>query len=105
MWPLVVVSLIWAFAPGLIQTRLNRPDAARRLQLLGFGLMQASNLAFAAGQVFYQRLRAKHHALRDREVFGFLYLGAAALAAVVMVVRHDDVTLHGPQLLTLGYLG
>lgn len=83
----------------------KRPDAALRLQLLGFALMQASNLAFAAGQVFYQRLRTRQPAWRDREIFGFLYFGATVLAAVVMVARHVDVTLHGPQLLTLAYLG
>jgi drug/metabolite transporter (DMT)-like permease len=83
----------------------KRPDAALRIQLLGFALMQASNLAFAAGQVFYQRLRARHAGLNDRQVFGLLYLGATALAAAVMIARHVDVSLHGPQLLTLAYLG
>ncbi len=43
-------------------------------------LVQASNLAFAAGQVLYRRFRERHAALRDREVFALLYAGAAALA-------------------------
>ncbi len=97
----LVAACLAAIGAALAQ----RPTAALRPQFLGFTLMQVSNLAFAAGQVFYQRLRARHAGLRDREVFGFLYFGAMLLTAAVMLVRHVDVTLHGPQLLTLAYLG
>jgi drug/metabolite transporter (DMT)-like permease len=83
----------------------KRPDAALRVQLLGFTLMQVSNLAFAGGQVWYQRMRARQPALRDRDVFAWLYLGATMLAAVVLVARDVTITLHASQLLTLAYLG
>jgi drug/metabolite transporter (DMT)-like permease len=83
----------------------KRPDAAFRLQVLGFTLMQLSNLAFAGGQVFYQRLRARQPALRDRDVFALLYLGATGLAVIVMLARGITITVGAPQLLTLAYLG
>jgi drug/metabolite transporter (DMT)-like permease len=83
----------------------KRPDAALRLQVTGFTLMQVSNLAFAAGQVFYQRWRTRHAGIRDRDVFAFLYLGATLVAAAAMAARDVDVTIRGSQLLTLAYLG
>jgi drug/metabolite transporter (DMT)-like permease len=55
--------------------------------------------------VWYQRMRARQPALRDRDVFAWLYLGATMLAAVVLVARDVTITLHASQLLTLAYLG
>jgi drug/metabolite transporter (DMT)-like permease len=41
----------------------------------GFWLVQASNLCFAVGQVLYRRFRLPRGA-KDRDVFGWMYLGA-----------------------------
>ncbi len=78
-----------------------------RPTLWGLALVQISNLAFAAGQVGYKRLRAQHPALRDRDVFGLLYVGAFALTLPVALVRVDWATfaLTSKQSLTLLYLG
>jgi drug/metabolite transporter (DMT)-like permease len=79
---------------------------ALRPTLLGLGLVQLSNLAFAAGQVGYKRLRAKRPELRDRDVFGLLYLGAFAVTLATCLMRGAiPSTLAGPQLLVLAYLG
>src|SRR6478736_4109175 len=40
--------------------------------LLGLGLVQLSNLAFAIGQVGYRRFRERNPAVKDREVFAVL---------------------------------
>ena len=49
----------------------------------GFLLMQASNLCFAFGQIFYRRTMARLPEVRtDLQVFGLLYLGAALTAAL-----------------------
>lgn len=78
-----------------------------RPTLWGLALVQLSNLAFAAGQIGYKRLRAQHPALRDRDVFGLLYAGAFALTFPVALVKVDFSTfaLTSTQSLTLLYLG
>jgi len=77
-----------------------------RPTLLGLGLVQLSNLAFAAGQVGYKRFRAKYVTLRDRDIFALLYAGAFITAlAGLLLNRPLTVTLEGPQLLVLLYLG
>jgi drug/metabolite transporter (DMT)-like permease len=73
--------------------------------LIGCGLVQLSNAAFAAGQVFYRRLRARQPGLRDRDVFSLLYAGAFAVAAVAMAARDVSFVLTSSQFLTLLYLG
>jgi drug/metabolite transporter (DMT)-like permease len=51
----------------------------------GFLLVQASNLCFALGQVFYARWMGEHTAFKDRDVFGLLYLGGFLGAFFVLV--------------------
>lgn len=77
-----------------------------RPTLLGLGLVQLSNLAFAAGQIGYKRFRAKHATLHDRNIFALLYAGAFATALIAMFLKEDfTVTLNGTHLLVLLYLG
>lgn len=49
---------------------------------IGFGLVQASNLCFAWGQVTYRRLRRTAPAARDHAVFAWLYVGGLAVTTV-----------------------
>ena len=90
-------------AAALITAR--SPDI--RLTATGFGLVQLSNLAFAIGQVLYQRVRRGSPALRDRDVFGLLYAGATAVALGALLLREAplSVTLTTTHLWTLLYLG
>ncbi len=73
--------------------------------LLGLGLVQLSNLAFAAGQVGYRRFREKAATVKDREVFAVLYAGGAALSLVVMLAKGVSVHPTAMQFWTLVYLG
>lgn len=75
--------------------------------LTGVVLVQASNLAFALGQVLYRRLRLdpKHAKLKDRDVFGLLYAGAFAVSLAAMFTHHATITLNGTQIGVLVYLG
>jgi carboxylate/amino acid/amine transporter len=73
--------------------------------LTGLVLVQVSNAAFAIGQVAYRRWRARHAAMRDREVFGLLYAGGFAVALVALLMRDVSVTITTRQLWTLLYLG
>ncbi|MGF1449223.1 MAG: EamA family transporter [Opitutales bacterium] len=49
---------------------------------IGFALMQACNLCFAAGQVAYKRLRQHHAHLEDGGIYALVYLGAVAVSGV-----------------------
>ena len=50
--------------------------------LIGFLLMQGSNLCFAGGQIAYKRLRAPLANVSDAGLFGWLYLGALAATGI-----------------------
>ncbi len=73
--------------------------------LSGLALVQASNAAFAFGQVWYRRLRRREPALRDRDVFALLYGGAFALTSLAAVAKGVSVELKPAQAWTLAYLG
>lgn len=74
--------------------------------LQGLALVQLSNLAFAAGQVGYRRLRASQPTLRDRDIFALLYAGAFVTALAAMFLHPPStISLNGRQLLVLFYLG
>lgn len=77
--------------------------------LAGIGLVQVSNLCFAAGQVWYRRLVPVSSDLRDRDIFAALYVGGALLAAVPVAMGSGALralgALTATQLATIGYLG
>lgn len=74
---------------------------------LGFLLVQVSNLAFAFGQVYYRKMMSRVEGLKDQDVFGVLYLGAAAITALatLIFVPLDSIRVTPPQFWTLVYLG
>lgn len=55
----------------------------------GFGLVQLSNICFALGQLAYKRLRGSCPDLRDRELFGLLYLGALVATGLFSLSATD----------------
>ncbi len=76
--------------------------------LLGFLLVQGSDVSFAFGQVAYKRLRAQQTQLRDLAVYALLFAGALATAAVATSLStgwHSANLITGKQLLVLIYLG
>lgn len=44
--------------------------------LTGFFLVQAADICFSFGQVYYRKIRLKHPNINDQEIYGFLFLGA-----------------------------
>lgn len=75
--------------------------------LIGFLLVQASNLCYAFGQIYYRRVMNMHPELKDRQVFGYLYLGGLAVTALFTLILTplSTLTLTTSQVLTLFYLG
>lgn len=85
-----------------------KADAALEVALVGFALVQASNLCWAWGQVAYRKLRRERPEQRDREVFALLYLGGAAVTALAATATGGWASLGvmtGSQAWTLVYLG
>ena len=92
------VLAAWLVSPGVTG-----------VALVGVGLVQVSNLCFAAGQVWYRRLVPMTSGLRDREIFAALYLGGALLAAVPVGMGTGMLgafsALSSVQVATILYLG
>ncbi len=76
-----------------------------RPTLTGLALVQLSNLAFAAGQVGYRRLRLRKPEMRDRDVFAFMYAGAFVVTVGAMFTHDFPIHLTPARLATLVYLG
>jgi drug/metabolite transporter (DMT)-like permease len=107
LFTLTTPILVTLFADALERRLRPRALLAALLAVVGaaLGLVTLSNLAFAVGQVLYQRLRARHAGLRDRDIFGLLYAGGFAVAVVALLNRDVTVTLTATHLATLAYLG
>jgi len=75
--------------------------------LIGLGLVQLSNGAFAIGQVLYRRVRVSSPSTNDRQVFALLYAGGLAVTLPLMLARTDfgSLALNHGQVWTLLYLG
>jgi drug/metabolite transporter (DMT)-like permease len=86
----------------IVQTSFARPD-----MLTGFLLVQCSNLCFAIGQVVYKRIMTDLPEVKDQEIFGYLYIGAAAstLLVALAVVQWTTVVITSTQAWTLLFLG
>lgn len=99
----LVAALLAVLGTGIcVWQGLHRPGL-----WLGFLVMQAANLCFAAGQVLYRRL-APGSGRADRELMGLLYLGAACVAVAAALPTVDWRLVMGmsrAQLLVLFYLG
>jgi carboxylate/amino acid/amine transporter len=75
--------------------------------LTGFVLVQASNLCFAAGQVYYRRLRPIREGWRDRDSFAWMFLGGAIAAGLALMMFSGPLNpdLDGGRIMVLLYLG
>jgi len=75
--------------------------------LIGFTLIQISNLCFAGGQLAYRRVKATLASAHDAEVFALLYVGAVALTLLVSLTTTNWGAFRPSQIqwLTLAYLG
>lgn len=101
--PYLLTSILAIVGTAIIvHTGFDRPE-----MILGFILVQLSNICFAVGQVFYRRIMIKAEGVKDVEIFAIPYLGGlvAALLASVFFVRWNVVQITSSQWLNLIYLG
>ncbi len=73
----------------------------------GFLLVQASNICFAFGQIYYKRVRPLFGMFKDKELFVFLYAGAVLIAGLnsALMTPWTDIDLKANHIYTLFYLG
>ena len=86
---------------------IKYPDQSLRANLLGIVLVQASNVAFAAGQVYYKKLASGRESWNDAHVFALPYAGAVVLTGAVSLATtsFNEIHLTAPQSMVLFYLG
>ncbi|RPI25963.1 MAG: EamA family transporter, partial [Chloroflexota bacterium] len=74
--------------------------------MLGFWIVQVSNVCFALGQIYYRRVLTGRK-VKDSQVFALPYLGGflAAGSAALVFTDWGRLAVTGPQWLTLLYLG
>jgi drug/metabolite transporter (DMT)-like permease len=99
----LATSILAILGTGIIvQTSFARPD-----MLTGFLLVQLSNIFFAVGQVIYRRIMSQLPDVKDHEIFGFMYLGAALIPTVLsaVLVKWSTVSINSSQIWTLIFLG
>lgn len=75
--------------------------------IIGFILMQISNISFAFGQVYYKKLMKIIPETKDFNIFAILYLGGFFTAFIFTFFTTDYTTLSltNNELLTIIYLG
>lgn len=76
--------------------------------LTGFCLVQASDICFSFGQVYYRKIRLKHPEIYDQDIYGFLFLGAVIITLLSTTWFNGWHSLHQTtvkQGLLLIYLG
>jgi len=79
-------AALLAVLAGLV---IKYPSQAMELNIRGVLLLQISNCAFAAGQVWYKRTAAAHPGWADTQVFGLLYGGAVLVTGIMSLIWTD----------------
>ena len=86
----IVAAGLAVIGAGILQWRSGiSPNG-----MIGFGLMQGSNLCFAAGQIAYKRLRIRVPKVSDASLFGWLYGGGLVATAVASVFMTEWSDFH-----------
>ena len=83
-------------------------NQGENLQLtLGIILIQISNICFAAGQVYYKKIRTSFKELKDHTLFAWIYCGAFLISLINSLVITDFSVLYitQSQIYTMLYLG
>jgi drug/metabolite transporter (DMT)-like permease len=99
----LVTSVLAIIGTGIIvHTGFNRPG-----MILGFIVVQLSNICFAIGQVLYRRVMRANASLKDVEIFAIPYFGGFLTASIVSIAFVDwsNFTITSTQWWNLLYLG
>lgn len=74
---------------------------------LGFVLIQVSNLCFAAGQIYYKKIKSVLNEMKDVYLFAWLYFGAIVISGINagVMTNWSGLNLTATHIYTLLYLG
>ncbi len=74
--------------------------------LIGFLLIQGSNICFAGGQIFYKKAMNEIKNVSDHSIFAILFSGASIVTLVLsfFTVELSSIILTSKQILTIIYL-
>lgn len=78
------INLVMALVAVVGAAVIKYQDKSLENLLMGFVLMQISNICFSFGQIEYRRIRQIHSNLVDRQVYALLFIGALMLATVAV---------------------
>lgn len=75
--------------------------------IVGFLFVQLSNICFAAGQIFYTRIKKKLPTQSNQSLFAILYFGAilVSFSASLFTADYGSISMSTEQVYTLLYLG
>jgi len=99
----LLTALLAVVGTGVIKfTELNRAGL-----LQGFFLMQASNVCFAFGQIYYRKVMSNAAKVSNTEIYAVLYLGGFLVPAIwtALTVNWTQIHLSSEQCMVLAYLG
>ena len=102
-WGFILSAIIAIVGASIIKmTELEREGL-----ILGFILVQLSNITFAVGQVFYRRVMRSNPLIRDIDAFFLPYMGGllAAILPAVFMVPWNEIRITPVQWANLAYLG
>lgn len=83
-WVNLGMALIAVLGAAIIKYQNEVPF---KQLMLGFFLMQMSNLCFSWGQIEYRRVRRIYVKINDRQVYALLFLGALVLTTLMTTLR------------------
>ncbi|MDA3861108.1 MAG: EamA family transporter [Melioribacteraceae bacterium] len=75
--------------------------------IVGFLLMQVSNISFAFGQVYYKNIMSRSPGIKDKNIFAILFLGGflTAFLFTLFTTEYSALAVNKNEIFTLLYLG
>lgn len=92
---------------AIVGTAVVKGAGIQSVLLTGFLLVQASNICFAFGQVYYKKVMEEYPQVKDVSIIAMPYLGGIIVTGITSAVltQWDKVVLSPTQGFTLIYLG
>jgi carboxylate/amino acid/amine transporter len=102
-WTNLITALVAILGTGVIEGKAVFNSGI----LLGFVIVQLSNICYAFGQIYYKKVMASEGGITDQQIFAFLYMGGAGITLLSSLVFVDfsKVAITTNQWLILAYLG
>lgn len=102
-WINLLTALVAILGTGVVEGKAVFSSSI----VLGFVIVQISNVCYAFGQVYYKKVMATEKGVTDQQIFAMLYMGGAGLTLLssLVFVNFSKVVITGSQWITLAYLG